>query len=170
MKKLIFTLILILISTLILGCIGSNPGTDKTLTPIIPDDPGKYGVTGRGTKDAPYILSAKSGTVTIPFSIIKDGIQYYTYNGIKLLTLKGFTGVQTRISVCEPCRGYSFHLQNNGREVVCDTCGTVWSAQDFRGISGGCTAYPPPPLASSLSGDNVTVKTTDIDRWSDWFK
>lgn len=171
MKKLILILISILLSTFILGCIGSNTGTNPVQTAST-EDLGKYGITGRGTNDAPYILSARSGTVNIPLAIVKDGIQYYSYNDTKFFTLKGLTGVQTRISICEPCRGLSFHLQNNGREVVCDTCGTVWSTQDFKGISGGCLAYPPPYLANSLSNDSqsITVKKTDIDPWSDWFK
>jgi len=167
MKKLISALILILLSILIFGCIGSpsTPGQSAG-----GQDASKYGITGKGTKDEPYILSAREGRITIPLAIVREGIQYYSYNGTKFFTLKDNEGVQMRISICEPCRGYSFHLQNNGREVVCDACGTTWSASNFRGISGGCIAYPPPYLASSASGNSITAKTSDIERWSEWFK
>lgn len=72
--------------------------------------------------------------------------------------------VVVAVSYCEPCRGKTFHI--TGNKIVCNTCGTEWDLQNFKGISGGCQAYPPDVLTYSVQGDNLIVSQSLLDSWS----
>ena len=77
----------------------------------------------------------------------------YDYNGT----------VQIRASVCVPCQGRSFTLKGN--TLVCDTCGTVFSAQNGKGLSGvtACQNYPKASAAFTKSADgNITMAKADL--------
>ncbi|MDI6915656.1 MAG: DUF2318 domain-containing protein [Desulfitobacteriaceae bacterium] len=72
--------------------------------------------------------------------------------------------VVVAVSYCEPCKGKTFHI--TGNKIVCNTCGTEWDLQTFKGISGGCQAYPPDALTYSVEGDNLVIPQTVLDSWT----
>jgi hypothetical protein len=53
--------------------------------------------------------------------------------------------VKVGIRTCEPCSGFSMHLEER-KYLVCDICNTKWDLETLEGISGGCPDYPPPQL------------------------
>ena len=106
-------------------------------------------------------------TVSIPVSVInsKHNIHFelattrdnasfeaYTFNG----------AIQVRASFCVPCRGTSFTL--SGDKLICDACGTVFSAKDGTGVSGvaACRSYPKADVAFTTSGDNIVMQAADL--------
>lgn len=72
--------------------------------------------------------------------------------------------VVVAVSFCEPCKGKSFHI--TGNKIVCNTCGTEWDLETFKGVSGGCQAYPPDALTYSVEGDNLVVSQATLDSWT----
>jgi hypothetical protein len=75
----------------------------------------------------------------------------YSYNG----------KIQVRASVCVPCQGRSFTLKGN--TLVCDTCGTVFSADNGKGISGvsACENYPKAGVTFTTGADGNITMTKD---------
>ncbi|UCD96416.1 MAG: DUF2318 domain-containing protein [Candidatus Bathyarchaeota archaeon] len=93
---------------------------------------------------------------TIPLSTYRNG-EYLPL--IVIFTPSG--GIKTGIRTCEPCNGFSMHIEN-GKHLVCDVCSTKWDLETFNGISGGCPDYPPPQLPKAVSTDNLTIDLTDL--------
>ncbi|MHB1404935.1 MAG: DUF2318 domain-containing protein [Desulfitobacteriaceae bacterium] len=71
--------------------------------------------------------------------------------------------VLVAVSVCEPCNSETFHI--TGKQLICNTCGTVWDLQTLKGISGGCQQYPPEALTYSVNGDNLEVPQSVLNNW-----
>ena len=67
-------------------------------------------------------------------------------------------------SFCEPCKSTSFHIEGN--TLVCDTCFTKWDLNTLKGVSGGCTAYPPQAIKAQQQGGNIVVATADLESWT----
>lgn len=67
-------------------------------------------------------------------------------------------------AMCEPCRSTVFHIE--GRQLVCDTCYTRWDLNTLKGVSGGCTDYPPSEVAVTVQGDSVTIPTAALEAWA----
>lgn len=68
-----------------------------------------------------------------------------------------------RASICVPCGGQSFSLQGN--TLICDTCGTVYSAATGKGISGvpACQSYNKAPVPFQVDGTgNIVMKSADL--------
>jgi hypothetical protein len=65
-----------------------------------------------------------------------------------------------RASICPPCRGKTYTL--DGATLVCDTCGTTFDANTGIGKSGACVNYPKASVPYSVSGDNITMKISDL--------
>ncbi len=72
--------------------------------------------------------------------------------------------IKTAIRVCEPCNGYSFRLE--GKDIICNTCGTKWDLETLKGISGGCTKYPPDVILSLVAADTIVVEEAAVVAWS----
>lgn len=67
------------------------------------------------------------------------------------------------VSICEPCKGETFHIRGN--QIVCNVCGTTWDLSTFKGISGGCQDYPPEILNYTQNGDNLEVEQSVLNAW-----
>ena len=68
--------------------------------------------------------------------------------------------VVTRASVCPPCQSQSFSLKGN--TLVCNSCGTIFSASSGDGMSGPCVAYPKAVVATAVADGNLTMTTGDM--------
>jgi hypothetical protein len=66
-------------------------------------------------------------------------------------------------SLCEPCHSYEFHIEGN--DLVCNSCFTHWDLNTLQGKSGGCQAYPPSELKSTVQGATVSVPTDVLENW-----
>ena len=106
-------------------------------------------------------------TVSIPVSVINSkrnvhfelattrgntSFEAYTFNG----------AIQVRASFCVPCRGTSFTL--SGDKLICDNCGTVFSAKDGMGVSGvaACKSYPKAAVPFTTTGGNIVMQSSDL--------
>ncbi len=65
-----------------------------------------------------------------------------------------------RASVCPPCQSDSFTL--SGETLVCDRCGTVFSAKTGAGIKGGCINYPVAGVSYTVTDGKIVMKTSDL--------
>jgi len=65
-----------------------------------------------------------------------------------------------RAGICPPCRSVSFTLVKN--TLVCDSCGTVFSAPDGKGISGACMNYPKASVPFQTSDGKIVMVKADL--------
>lgn len=67
-----------------------------------------------------------------------------------------------RSSVCVPCGSTSFTLQNG--TLICNTCGTVFSATTGIGVRGvaACMTYAKKAVVYTTDGDNIVMTLTDL--------
>jgi hypothetical protein len=105
--------------------------------------------------------------VSIPISVVdsKHNIHFVlaTTKGNTSFEAYTFNGaIQVRASFCVPCRGTSFTL--SGDKLICDTCGTVFSAKDGTGVSGvaACKSYPKAAVAFTTTGGNIVMQSADL--------
>lgn len=68
------------------------------------------------------------------------------------------------VSLCEPCKGETFHV--TGNQIICNVCGTTWDLDTFKGLSGGCQDYPPEILNYTQNGDNLEVEQSVLNAWN----
>ncbi|MGE5528557.1 MAG: Fe-S-containing protein [Patescibacteria group bacterium] len=113
------------------------------------------------------VPAATGGRISIPLAAIEEKklvrFAYGEKNTPVLAYIAPSGKVVTAISMCEPCRSDRFHIE--GEELVCNACGTRWTLEDLRGISGGCPEYPPERLKNQSSGDAVTIGEKDVTGW-----
>ncbi|MGE5617778.1 MAG: Fe-S-containing protein [Sphingomonadaceae bacterium] len=89
----------------------------------------------------------KKGNITTPL------LAYTTPSG----------AVKVASRMCEPCNSTSFRVE--GTQLVCNACGSRWELENSKGISGGCQAYPPEVLPSSVVDGKVVVDEEKVSTW-----
>ena len=109
------------------------------------------------------------GKVAINLDEVKKaGIIFTEYNqGGKQLKLTAWVSpsgnVTAAVSMCEPCRGDRFHIE--GKEIVCNVCGTRWTLEDLQGVSGGCLTYPPDKVKYEVKDGKILMDEAQIQAW-----
>ena len=111
--------------------------------------------------------AATDGRIVLSAATIKEKrMVWFTY-GEKKTPVLAYVAPSgkfvTAISMCEPCRSERFHIE--GGELVCNACGTRWTLEDLKGISGGCPEYPPERLDNQITGDSVTIDEKAVLEW-----
>jgi uncharacterized membrane protein len=120
----------------------------------------------RPAEPAWTMVEPVNNEIRINISEINDGkLHFFKTEGAKY----GFfviktpdDQIKTRISICEPCEGISFHIKDNGNTLVCDKCGTTWDTTDFSGLSGGCMNDPPPELEYQIEVGYIIINETEL--------
>jgi hypothetical protein len=118
-------------------------------------------------KETEITPTVTGDTVSIPVNVVQDKSNVH----FALATTKGNTSfeayvfdgaIQVRASYCVPCRGTSFTL--SGDKLLCDNCGTVFSAKAGTGISGvpACKGYPKAAVPFTTSGGNIVMQSSDL--------
>ena len=110
------------------------------------------------------VPAAVDGKISLPLATIKEKkMIWFSYGANKtpVLAYVAPSGkIVTAISMCEPCRSERFHIE--GDQLVCNACGTRWTLEELKGISGGCPEYPPEKLENQITGDKVSLSEKDI--------
>ena len=113
------------------------------------------------------VPAATDGRIALSLATIKEKrLVWFAYGANKtpVLAYVAPSGqIVTAISMCEPCRSERFHIE--GDELVCNACGTRWTLEDLKGISGGCPEYPPERLDNQIAGDKVTIDEKAVLDW-----
>jgi uncharacterized membrane protein len=129
----------------------------------------KVSYKNQNIRMTPVDVVAGSGFIEMPAQIVQDKkIVYFEYNkGGKQVPLMAFITpsgkLVTAVSICEPCRSTKFHIE--GEEMVCNACGTRWTMEGLKGVSGGCLAYPPEVVAHAIEGGKVKIQEAIILGW-----
>ncbi len=112
------------------------------------------------------VLEIGSDTVSIPASEVVSGRMLHfavpTGQGSKENFMAYNLGGEThvRANVCPPCRSVGFSLL--GDILVCDSCGTRFSANTGDGISGACKDFPKAAVEYTINGDNIAMGLDDL--------
>jgi uncharacterized membrane protein len=86
-------------------------------------------------------------------------------NGLPLLAYVAPSGrLVVATSMCEPCRSYAFHIE--GDQLVCNTCLTRWDLNTLKGVKGGCLAYPPKEVTTTVQGDLIQIQQSELEAWA----
>jgi hypothetical protein len=152
LKKLLAVLSLVIGLGAIIILAGCSSGDTK--------DGGTY-------PDVVITPTVSNDTVSIPVSIIESKRNVH----FELATTKGYTSfeaylfndaIQVRASYCVPCRGTSFTL--SGDKLICNNCGTVFSAKDGTGVSGvaACRGYPKAAVSFTKTGSSIVMQSSDL--------
>jgi hypothetical protein len=113
--------------------------------------------------------TVEGGKVAIPVDEVRaKKIVYWDYKeGGKNVPLMAYVtpsgAVKVAVRICEPCNGFAFHIE--GKEIVCNTCGTRWDLETSKGVSGGCQGYPPDVLQSVQEGGKLLVDEAKVTGW-----
>lgn len=135
-----------------------------------------------GRQDMVQLASSKvvAGDLTLSLSeVTSNGIGGVAYqrntpmpagyvtegNNLALLTYVAPSGrLVVATAMCEPCRSTVFHIE--GTQLVCDTCFTRWDLNTLKGVSGGCTGYPPKEVPATVQGGSVLIPVAALEAWA----
>jgi nitrite reductase/ring-hydroxylating ferredoxin subunit len=106
-------------------------------------------------------------TVTIPVSDLDKygNVNFRVNTATDYFVFMAYEyGDQTyvRAAICVPCGSESFTLKNG--TLVCDSCGTIFSAQTGAGVKGvsACMRYTKQPVPYQSVNGNIVMKWSDM--------
>ncbi len=111
----------------------------------------------------------ENGKIGIPLDAVREkGLVRFSYRGAKgetpLLAYVTPSGkVTTAVSLCEPCSSTRFFIQGN--KIICSTCYTQWDLENLKGITGGCTRYPPDKIQNTISNGSILIDESVVAKW-----
>jgi len=167
-KLALAALLLAVAAVVAAGCSGGNAEGTQT-GPVATSAEGTTG--GQSERIRPTwigsdVLSVDGDSLLIPVDEVTSGRMLhfsistteYGKENFMVYDLDGETYV--RANVCPPCRSVGFSLV--GDTLVCENCGTVFSAKTGDGISGACRDFPKAEAQYAISGDNISVGINDL--------
>ncbi|MCL4426407.1 MAG: DUF2318 domain-containing protein [Firmicutes bacterium] len=117
----------------------------------------------------PVTARVSAGILSLPTQVVKEkklvSFDYKKGNQtVPLLAYLSPSGrLVTAVRLCEPCESTTFFINKNN--LVCGVCGTTWSLETLKGITGGCISYPPAKLASREEGEQLIIDEPTILAW-----
>ncbi len=152
---------------------GAGAGSAGTLQGATPVKVAPVDYANRRIEQTDVQVSVSGGKIRIPLaSISQYKLVSFQYEGsnqsgrdaVPLLAYAAPSGkVVTAVRLCEPCSSTSFHIE--GSNLVCNTCGTVWSLEGLEGLSGGCQKYPPAAMQTAQDGGDATMSVDEVAAW-----
>lgn len=180
-RKLIPILVLLAVAVLLVasGCIGnkssttSNVGTDtlssngastSSSSPSTTSNV-RQAASGEKVKGTWITAEASADQISIPVKSIDDNINVHfnvtTDAGeLPVMAYRYNDKIYVKSNECVPCGSIGYSLLDG--TLVCDTCGTVFDAVTGDGIKGGCVAFAKASIPYTISGDKITIKTSDV--------
>ena len=67
-------------------------------------------------------------------------------------------------SMCEPCNSDTFRI--DGEQIICESCGTIWTLEELNPISGGCMNHPPEEIYYEVDKDTILIPFQQIQDWT----
>ena len=135
---------LLLVLALVLSACGGGAAAVKPtwITPVV-----------NGDSVSLLLATVQADTIVHFFVTTSDGkesFMAYQYGGTTYV----------RADICVPCRSIDFSLK--GDILVCDSCGTTFSATTGKGVSGACKAYPKSEVKWQNTSGNLVVSMSDL--------
>ena len=123
---------------------------------------------------AKFITPAvKDGKISISKAELSNHPLYVNYDSkgiaVQLIAVKASdNSARVSLNTCQSCNPSprAFFLEKNGR-LVCQNCGNVFKMDSVGTPSFGCN---PMSIPYEVSGNSVTVKTSDLDSFAGKFK
>lgn len=123
---------------------------------------------------AKFITPAvKDGKITISKAELSNHPLYVNYDSkgttVQLIAVKASdNSARVSLNTCQACNPSprAYFLEQNGR-LVCQNCGNVFKMDSVGKSSFGCN---PMSIPYEVSGNSVTVKTSDLDSFAVKFK
>jgi len=122
------------------------------------------------TEMRPVQAKTENGKILLPLETVLEkkfvAFDYQSPRGvIPLLAYVSPDGkVVTAVSMCEPCNSTRFHIRSD--ELICNSCGTTWELANLSGVSGACQKYPPDPLPSTITGNEIQIDEAIVASWT----
>ncbi len=117
--------------------------------------------------------AVKDGKISISKSELSNHPLYVNYdsNGttVQLIAVKvSDNSARVSLNTCQSCNPSprAYFMEKNGR-LVCQNCGNVFKMDSVGTPSFGCN---PMSIPYEVSGNSVTVKTSDLDSFAGKFK
>lgn len=117
--------------------------------------------------------AVKDGKITISKSELTNHPLYVNYDSkgttIQLIAVKASdNSARVSLNTCQSCNPspLAYFKEQNGR-LVCQNCGNVFKMDSVGALSYGCN---PMSIPYQVSGNSVTVKTSDLDSYAAQFK
>ena len=128
---------------------------------------GNGGNTQNGDSIAPTWIHADvtDNTASISLSEVETNVMsHFTLNSpsgeMNFMAYKLSGEIYVRASICPPCYARNFFLK--GDTLVCEACGTVFSAETGSGISGACVNYPKASVPYEITGNSIIMGVDDL--------
>jgi uncharacterized membrane protein len=123
-----------------------------------------------GTPTAAF--SPTVGDISIPVEKFENGrAQYFEHRSgdltVRYFILKSADGVlRAAFDACDVCWPSGMGYEQQGDEMICRNCGMRFASNRVNDVSGGCN---PAPLTRSVQGDQLVIKSDDIDQGRRYF-
>lgn len=117
-------------------------------------------------------LNAEKGEIRIPKSSLPaSGARFYSYAAdgreIKFFLLRlPEGGIRAALDACSACYRAKLGYRYEDGFMVCNNCGMAFRAGDIGLAAGGCN---PIPLPSSVSGEAVVIKASELMKNASYF-
>lgn len=124
--------------------------------------------------NSPLEVKADKAYISLD-ALKKNKILYSEYRGEKrnyylkldYLPLMTYISPAGRVvlstSICEPCTGTKFTIE--GKELVCEACGTRWRLNDMMGLSGGCVKFAPEEIKYTVEKNRLVIDEAALKNW-----
>ncbi len=148
---------------------GSTQTSQPAVTQATASPTSAPAVTGPTSKNSiayrpkGFTPTASGGNVLLSIETLAQGANGNFYvNKMPFMAYMLDGKYYVRANVCVPCGSQSFTLQNG--KLLCNSCGTVFSATTGAGISGvsACMSYAKKPVNYTNDGTNLVMTLTDL--------
>ncbi|MFH1239707.1 MAG: DUF2318 domain-containing protein [Candidatus Diapherotrites archaeon] len=112
---------------------------------------------------------AESDSISIPVSEITTTAKWFEYESsgttIRFFAVKASDGsIKTAFDACDVCYGAKKGYSQSGDVMVCNNCGNKYSIDSLGTENKKGSGCWPGYLPSSVIGDNLVIKNSDLEK------